>query len=170
MKHLLSLSLGVSLLVLGACSDSNDMHHDTAMNDQQMGEHHGEGHGHDHDQMESHMMDGEHMMAKVFIASPADGATVKSPVKVVFGLEGMEVSPAGMGHENSGHHHLIVNGKLPAMDKPMGGEVKHFGKGQTETELELAPGQHTLQLIMGDKHHMPHATPVISEKITITVE
>jgi len=168
MKHLLSLSLGVSLLVLGACSDSNDMPHDKPMDDHAMGEHHGEGHMHDH--MDGDMMEGEHMMAKVFIVSPADGATVKSPVKVVFGLEGMEVSPAGMGPENSGHHHLIVDGEVPALDKPMGGEVKHFGKGQTETELELAPGQHTLQLIMGDKFHTPHAKPVISEKITITVE
>lgn len=165
MKHLLSLSLGISLLVLGACSDSSDMPHDKPV-DQAMGENH----DHSHDHMDGHMMNGEHMMAKVFIVSPADGATVKSPVKVVFGLEGMEVAPAGTGPENSGHHHLIVDGEVPALDKPMGGEVKHFGKGQTETELELAPGQHTLQLIMGDKYHTPHATPVISEKITITVE
>jgi hypothetical protein len=108
--------------------------------------------------------------AKVFIASPKDGATVSSPVKVTFGLEGMEVSPAGTGPANSGHHHLIVDGKLPDLTKPMGGEVKHFGKGQTETTLELSPGKHTLQLIMGDKTHTPHKTPIYSEKITITVK
>lgn len=108
--------------------------------------------------------------AKVFIITPKDGATVTSPVMVKFGLEGMKVSPAGTGPVNSGHHHLIVDGSLPALDKPMGGEVKHFGKGQTETSLELAPGKHTLQLIMGDKTHTPHKKPIYSEQITITVK
>ena len=108
--------------------------------------------------------------AKVFIISPKDGTTVSSPVTVKFGLEGMKVSPAGTGPANSGHHHLIVDGALPALDKPMGGEVKHFGKGQTETSLELSPGQHTLQLIMGDKTHTPHKKPIYSEQITITVK
>lgn len=108
--------------------------------------------------------------AKVFIISPKDGATVSSPVTVKFGLEGMKVAPAGTGPANSGHHHLIVDGALPALDKPMGGEVKHFGKGQTETSLELSPGQHTLQLIMGDKTHTPHKKPIYSEQITITVK
>jgi len=108
--------------------------------------------------------------AKAYIVSPANGATVSSPVTIQFGLDGMEVAPAGTGHANSGHHHLIVDGELPALDQPMGNQVKHFGKGQTETTLELSPGQHTLQLIMGDKMHTPHATPIISEKITITVK
>lgn len=108
--------------------------------------------------------------AKVFIKSPKNGAIVSNPVKVTFGLEGMEVAPAGTGPANSGHHHLIVDGKLPAFDKPMGGEVKHFGKGQTETTLELSPGKHTLQLIMGDKTHTPHKKPIYSEQITITVK
>ena len=108
--------------------------------------------------------------AKVFIITPKNGDTVSSPVTVKFGLEGMKVSPAGTGPANSGHHHLIVDGDLPALDKPMGGEVKHFGKGQTETSLELAPGKHTLQLIMGDKTHTPHKKPIYSEQITITVK
>ncbi len=108
--------------------------------------------------------------SKVFIASPKDGAMVNSPVIVLFGLEGMEVAPAGTGPANSGHHHLIVDGKLPEMHKPMGSMVKHFGKGQKETVLNLSPGKHTLQLIMGDRNHTPHKSPVISKKITITVK
>ena len=111
-----------------------------------------------------------HQHPKVFIKSPVDGATVSSPVKIEFGLKGMMVSPAGTGPKNSGHHHLIVDGKVPELDKPMGADVKHFGKGQTETSLELAPGKHTLQLIMGDKMHTPHKEPVISKQITITVK
>ena len=111
-----------------------------------------------------------HEHPNVFIKSPSDGATVSSPVKIEFGLTGMAVSPAGTGPKNSGHHHLIVDGKVPALDKPMGGNVKHFGKGQTETSLELAPGKHTLQLIMGDKMHTPHKEPVISKQISITVK
>ncbi len=107
--------------------------------------------------------------AKVFISSPKDGARVNSPVIVQFGLEGMTVAPAGTGPKNSGHHHLIVDGELPELHKPMGGGVKHFGKGQKETVLNLSPGKHTLQLIMGDKTHTPHSKPVISKKITITV-
>jgi len=90
---------------------------------------------------------------------------------VVFGLKGMGVAPAGVDKEHTGHHHLLIDGKtLPAMDKPMGADVKHFGAGQTQTTLELAPGKHTLQLILGDKNHMPHHPPVVSEKITITVQ
>lgn len=111
-----------------------------------------------------------HQAPKVFIQSPVDGATVSNPVTVVFGLEGMILSPAGMGPNNSGHHHLIVDGQLPAFDQPMGGNVMHFGKAQTQTQLELSKGKHTLQLIMGDKMHTPHQQPVYSKAITITVE
>jgi len=109
--------------------------------------------------------------ATVYIVSPANGEVVTSPVKVVFGLSGMGVAPAGTEKTHTGHHHLLVNGKkLPAMDKHMGNEVKHFGGGQTETTLELAPGKHTLQLILGDKAHMPHQPPVVSEVVTIVVK
>ncbi len=109
--------------------------------------------------------------AAVYIISPAHGEVVTSPVKVVFGLSGMGVAPAGTEKKHTGHHHLLVNGKkLPAMDKRMGKEVKHFGGGQTETQLELAPGKHTLQLILGDKGHVPHQPPVVSEKVTIVVK
>ncbi len=104
------------------------------------------------------------------INSPKDGATVQSPVKVTFALEGMTLAPAGTGGPNSGHHHLFVDGQLPYLTKPLGGCVTHFGKAQTETTLDLAPGKHTLQLILGDKTHTPHMKPLISEKITITVK
>ncbi len=109
--------------------------------------------------------------ARVYIIEPADGAVVSSPVTVKFGLSGMGVAPAGVDKENTGHHHLLVDVKaLPKMDQPMGKNVKHFGGGQTETTLTLAPGKHTLQLILGDKFHIPHNPPVISKKITITVK
>jgi hypothetical protein len=109
--------------------------------------------------------------ASVYIISPKDGATVDETFNVEFGLQGMGVSPAGIERKNTGHHHLLVDGKkLPAFDKPMGGEVKHFGGGQTQTEVTLAKGKHTLQLILGDHKHMPHNPAVVSKKITITVK
>ncbi len=109
--------------------------------------------------------------AVVYIVSPVNGEVVTSPVKVIFGLSGMGVAPAGSEKKNTGHHHLLVDGKkLPAMDSRMGKEVKHFGGGQTETVLELAPGEHTLQLILGDKGHVPHQPPVVSKKVTIIVK
>ena len=107
----------------------------------------------------------------VYIVSPANGATVSSPVQVVFGLKGMGVAPAGVQANNTGHHHLLVNGEqLPNLDMPLGSDVTHFGGGQTETTVELEPGTHTLQLILGDHLHIPHNPPVTSETITITVE
>jgi len=109
--------------------------------------------------------------ARVYIISPQDGATVAETFTIKFGLQGMGVSPAGIDKKNTGHHHLLVDGKkLPALDKPMGSEVKHFGGGQTQTEVTLAKGEHTLQLILGDHKHMPHSPAVVSKKITITVK
>jgi hypothetical protein len=110
--------------------------------------------------------------ARVYIISPADGATVKSPLTVVFGLSGMGVAPAGVEKKHTGHHHLIVDAELPDMDEPIPADdhYRHFGGGQTEITLELDPGEHTLQLLLGDWSHIPHEPPVTSEKITITVE
>ena len=110
--------------------------------------------------------------AKVYIVSPADGAVVSSPVKVIFGLSGMGVAPAGTNIENTGHHHLIIDAPLPDVNQPIPADDnhKHFGKGQTETTIELTPGTHTLQLLVGDWLHVPHDQPVTSEQITITVE
>ncbi|MBU0654294.1 MAG: DUF4399 domain-containing protein [Gammaproteobacteria bacterium] len=110
--------------------------------------------------------------AKVYIISPEDGAEVSSPVKVVFGLSGMGVAPAGVDKEKTGHHHLIIDGgdELPLKGMPMGSDIKHFGGGQTEAEIELEPGKHTLQLSLGDKNHVPFDPPLVSGKITITVK
>ncbi|NRB37780.1 MAG: DUF4399 domain-containing protein [Pseudomonadales bacterium] len=110
--------------------------------------------------------------AKVYFISPVDGATVTSPVTVKFGLTGMGVAPAGVDKANTGHHHLLIDTALPAMDKPVPKDAqhKHFGGGQTETSLKLAKGQHTLQLLLGDKSHMPHNPAIYSKKITITVK
>jgi hypothetical protein len=111
--------------------------------------------------------------AKAYIISPADGAVVKETFKVVFGLSKMGVAPAGTMKENTGHHHLLINmDHLPDLTKPLGKseQLKHFGGGQTETMLTLPKGQHTLQLVLGDFAHTPHKKPVVSEKITITVE
>jgi hypothetical protein len=111
--------------------------------------------------------------AEAYIISPKDGATVKSPVTVVFGLKGMGVAPAGVKFENSGHHHLLIDTAVPSdlnAPLPTSDQVKHFGKGQTETSIELAPGKHTLQLVLGDEKHTPHNPPVESKKITSTVK
>jgi len=109
--------------------------------------------------------------AEVYIVSPQNGATVSQTFKVVFGLSGMGVAPAGIQMPNTGHHHLLINkDDLPASGQPLGADVMHFGLGQTETTVTLEPGQHTLQLVLGDHMHVPHSPPVLSEKITITVE
>ena len=111
--------------------------------------------------------------AEVYIISPKDGATVKSPVIVEFGLKGMGIAPAGIKFDNTGHHHLLVDSEVPAdLSQPLAANEHsvHFGKGQTETSLTLAPGKHTLQLVLGDSLHVPHDPAVISKKITITVE
>ena len=111
--------------------------------------------------------------AEVYIVSPADGAKVKSPVTVVFGLKGMGVAPAGIKFDNTGHHHLIIDSALPAdLSQPLAATEKsvHFGKGQTETSVTLPPGKHTLQLVLGDSLHIPHQPPVVSKVITVMVE
>ncbi|MBI6764437.1 DUF4399 domain-containing protein [Pseudomonas syringae] len=111
--------------------------------------------------------------AEVYIISPKDGETVTSPFKVQFGLKGMGVAPAGVDVPETGHHHLLIDVKdQPSMNAPLpvSDNIRHFGKGQTETEINLPPGQHTLQLLMGDKGHMPLNPSVESKKITINVK
>jgi hypothetical protein len=111
--------------------------------------------------------------AEVYILSPADGAEVSSPFTVRFGLRGMGVAPAGVTAPNTGHHHLLIDVEtLPpdSMPLPATDQIRHFGLGQTETELELPPGRHTLQLVLGDALHIPHQPPVRSAKIAITVQ
>lgn len=110
--------------------------------------------------------------AKVYFISPQDGAVVTNPVNVVMGLQGMGVAPAGTMRDNTGHHHLIIDAPTPKAGEPVpsDGNHKHFGGGQTETSVTLEKGEHQLQLVLGDFIHRPHATPVASNVITITVE
>jgi hypothetical protein len=109
---------------------------------------------------------------ELYIIAPADGATVSSPVTVRFGLRGMGVAPAGIAMEHTGHHHLLIDAGPPAFDRPIPADAHHvhFGKGQTEATVELAPGRHRLQLLLADHLHVPHDPPVMSKPITITVE
>jgi len=110
--------------------------------------------------------------AEVYFVTPKDGETVTSPVTVRFGLKNMGVVPAGIAFEGAGHHHLIVDAKTPPLDAPIPADANHlhFGKGQTETTVELKPGKHTLQLIVGDQLHVPHDPAVMSKVVTVTVK
>jgi hypothetical protein len=111
--------------------------------------------------------------ASVYIISPKDGDTVTSPFKVQFGLTGMGVAPAGIERPNTGHHHLLIDTTLSPeeLKQPIAMDARHmhFGGGQTETMLTLAPGQHRLQLELGDWSHVPFNPPIMSQIISITV-
>lgn len=114
-----------------------------------------------------------HPDARVFFVTPSEGDVLSSPVQVLFGLENMQVSPAGVDLPFAGHHHILINmHELPDLSLPLpaNDSLVHFGGGQTETTLELPAGEHTLQLVLGNHLHIPHAQPVVSEKITITVQ
>lgn len=110
--------------------------------------------------------------AQAYIIEPADGAVLPETFTVKFGLSGMDLAPAGTKEENTGHHHLLID--QPEFDLntslPSTKQIRHFGKAQTETELTLSPGKHTLQLILGNYAHVPHDNPVISEPIQVIVE
>lgn len=118
--------------------------------------------------------------AQVYFVNLSDGDTVQSPFTIVFGLSGMGVAPAGTEIEMTGHHHLLID--RPPLGQgedgadeliyglPSDEQHRHFGGGQTEVTLDLPPGPHTLQLVLGDAAHVPHAEPVVSEVISITVE
>jgi hypothetical protein len=111
--------------------------------------------------------------AAVYIISPTDGATVGRHVTVRFGLKGMGVAPAGVSKDGTGHHHLLVDvQQLPAAGQPIPSDAQHihFGGGQTETTITLTPGTHTLQLELGDAHHVPFDPPLVSKRITIHVK
>jgi hypothetical protein len=110
----------------------------------------------------------------VYFVNLKDGQTVTSPVRIVFGLYGLGIAPALIEKEKTGHHHLLVDTELTEEEKqfaiPNDPQHIHFGGGQTETTLELTPGQHTLQLALGDLHHELMEPPIMSPKITITVK
>ena len=109
--------------------------------------------------------------AVVYFVDLQDGATVPAKLKLNFGLRDMGIAPAGSDRANSGHHHLLVDTELPPLNKPIPNDFNHlhFGAGQTETEITLKPGEHTLQLLMGDKDHIPHTPPVMSPRIRVRV-
>ena len=110
---------------------------------------------------------------RLFFITPSNGEDVTNPVTIRFGIVGMEIAPAGKNKPMSGHNHLLVNvEKLPNMKSPIPADKNHlhFGKGQTETQLNLPSGRHTLQLLLGDYMHVPHEKPLISDKIEIIVK
>ena len=110
---------------------------------------------------------------RLFFITPSNGEEVTNPVTIRFGIVGMEIVPAGKDKPMSGHHHLLINvEKLPNMKSPIPADKNHlhFGKGQTETKLNLPSGRHTLQLLLGDYMHVPHEEPLISDKIEIIVK
>ena len=113
--------------------------------------------------------------ASVYFLAPVDGAKIKGPVTVVMGLAGLGVAPAGVDKPNTGHHHIIVDADPPKgadlmAALPADDHVRHFGGGQTQAVLTLAPGPHTLQLLVGDQNHIPYDPPLISQKITLEVQ
>ena len=116
-------------------------------------------------------VDGAVKMSKVMIIEPKDGATVATKFKVKFGIEGMRVESAGKVTPGSGHHHLIVDGTPVAKGQvvPNDATHMHYGKGQTETDLTLKPGAHTLTLQFADGAHMSYGE-MMSQTIHITVK
>lgn len=108
----------------------------------------------------------------LYLIAPKDGDKVTSPVTVRFGLKGMGIAPAGIALADTGHHHLLIDTPPPPLDQTIPADERHvhFGKGQTEAVVKLAPGRHRLQLLLGDHLHLPHEPPVLSAPITITVE
>jgi len=110
--------------------------------------------------------------AQAYIIWPSDGAVIPGgKFWLRMGLTGAGVAPAGVDKPNTGHHHLMIDTDLPALDQPIPNDKNHlhFGAGQTEVRIELPPGKHTLQLLLGDADHVPHNPPIMSKKITITV-
>ncbi|NUU37978.1 DUF4399 domain-containing protein [Pseudomonas sp. C2B4] len=111
--------------------------------------------------------------AEVSIVSPKDGGTVPQTFMVKFAVENIALAPAGDATKNTGHHHLLIDvDELPAAGQtiPVDANHVHFGKAQTQAEVTLTPGKHTLQLILGDKNHTVFDPPIVSEKITVNVK
>jgi hypothetical protein len=121
----------------------------------------------------AHRYSGDDEQKRVYFITPSDGITTTNPVKIKFGATGINILPSGVDVPDSGHHHLLINvDKLPDLKSPIPADSNHlhFGDGQTETELNLPKGKHTLQLLIGNYLHIPHSEPIISEKIVITIE
>ena len=111
--------------------------------------------------------------AYLYIGWPNDGEVIHARrFRVWFGLRNIGIAPAGIEKANTGHHHLIIDAPLPPFDQEIPSDKNHlhFGAGQSEAIIELPPGKHTLQLLMGDFEHVPHNPPVYSKQITIYVK
>lgn len=111
--------------------------------------------------------------AYLYFIWPTDGTVIKGPFWARFGLRNMGVTQAGSTFDGAGHHHLLIDVKDPLDPKepiPQDKSHLHFGAGQTEARIELPPGKHTLQLVLGDAKHFPFDPPVVSKKITITIK
>ena len=111
--------------------------------------------------------------AVLYFVWPQNGTTIKGGFWCRFGLRNMGVTHAGDDFDNSGHHHLLIDVNEPLNpNEPIASDKSHlhFGAGQTEARIELPPGKHTLQLVLGDAKHYPFNPPVVSEKITITIK
>ncbi len=110
--------------------------------------------------------------ARVYFINLEDGDEVESPFLIQFGLSEMGIAPAGIDRENTGHHHLLINVNDLDFSKPIPASKNHihFGGGQTESLVELPPGDYSLQLVLGDMTHTPHTPPIVSEQINITVK
>jgi hypothetical protein len=112
--------------------------------------------------------------AAVYFINVKDNDTVTSPFKIQFGLTGMGIAPAGVEKDKTGHHHLLIDTKLTDEEAktplPADKQHVHFGGGQTEAMVTLSPGQHTLQLVLGDWTHIPFSPPIVSPVITVTVK
>lgn len=111
--------------------------------------------------------------AYLYIIWPQNGATIKGAFWCRFGLRNMGVTHAGDTFANSGHHHLLIDVNEPLdPNEPIPSDKNHlhFGAGQTEVRIDLPPGHHTLQLVLGDAKHYPFNPPLVSKKITITVQ
>ena len=110
---------------------------------------------------------------QVYFIWPYDGSVINGgKFWVRMGLRNMGVAPKGTTVPNTGHHHLLIDTELPSMTEPIPSDRNHlhYGAGETEATIELPPGRHTLQLLMGDENHVPHEPPVTSKKITITIK
>jgi hypothetical protein len=110
--------------------------------------------------------------AVLYFVWPQNGATIKGAFWCRFGLRNMGVTHAGDSFQNSGHHHLLIDVNEPLdPNEPIAQDKAHlhFGAGQTEARIDLPPGKHTLQLVLGDAGHYPFSPPVVSDKITVTI-
>ena len=108
---------------------------------------------------------------KVYFINIEEGDRVESPFLIQFGLSGMGIAPAGTDRANTGHHHLLINVNEIDLSKPIPSSSSHihFGGGQTESLIDLMPGDYSMQLVLGDMTHTPHNPPIISQRINITV-